>query len=123
MKTGSGLAEGLEVGISKRMPKTLSLAASKVTSLTDQMRAVVDYEIAKVSVNTSTTSNSRLMTTNKNETRLNNEDVERLASAISSRQTVVQTTIGKKVLIDAVATPINEYLNKKNNRQARLEGR
>lgn len=123
MKTGSGLAEGLEVGISKRMPKTLSLAASKVTSLTDQMKAVVDYEIAKVSVNTSTTSNSRVMTTNKNETRLNNEDVERLASAISSRQTVVQTTIGKKVLIDAVATPINEYLNKKNNRQARLEGR
>lgn len=120
METGKFLALGLSAGLEDTMPQVLGLASNKVNELTSRMRQAVEYEVAKVNLNATTTSNSKITNVTENETKLRNEDIENLVNAINSRQVIVEATIDKKNLVSAIAQNVNDYIDTQRMRKSRL---
>ena len=59
---------------------------------------------------------------NKYETRLSDNDISKLSDSLSKGTTIVKVDMNEKNLINAIAEPINTFIETGNKRKGRLKG-
>ena len=120
---GDFYGQGFGVGIKKSMPNVVKSAIGQVKGLNERIRATVNSEVAKVSVNTKAVSTNNIVSSTTQDSAIREADIKRLESAINNKPTVVQVDIGEKTIVKAIAKPMKNELEKMDARDKRLEGK
>ena len=119
---GEFYGQGFGVGIKKSLPNVYRVAMSGVKGLNDEIKSTVNAEMSKiyVSANANSTNNIKSQTTAI--ARLNDDDIEKLGDALSSRPNIMKTSIGEKEIIEVVAEPVRKHIVKSDERNKRKKG-
>lgn len=119
---GEFYGQGFGVGIKKSMPNVYRVAMSGVKGLNDEIKSTVNAEMSKiyVSANANSTNNIKSQTTAI--ARLNDDDIEKLGDALSSRPNIMKASIGEKEIIEVVAEPVRKHIAKSDERNKRKKG-
>ncbi|WP_018592628.1 phage tail tape measure protein [Terrisporobacter glycolicus] len=119
---GEFYAEGLGVGIKNKTPELYKTAMNQIQGLNNRMKSAVNAEMSRIYVSANANSTSNIKSYNTTEARLNNEDIERLGEALSSRPNIMKTIIGEKEIIEVVAEPVRKHIAKSDERNKRKKG-
>lgn len=121
---GVNLVKGIGVGIDVETPNLQKDIDSNMSGLVAKMQSTVDYEAAMINNKIATYSDLNISATNSNkyETRLSDNDISKLSDSLSKGTTIVKVDMNEKNLINAIAEPINAFIETRNKRKGRLEG-
>lgn len=119
---GVNIVRGIGVGIDIETPNLQKDIDSNMSDLTYKMQSTVNAEMSKiyVSANANSTNNIKSQTTAI--ARLNDDDIEKLGDALSSRPNIMKTSIGEKEIIEVVAEPVRKHIVKSDERNKRKKG-
>lgn len=121
---GVNLVKGIGVGIDVETPNLQKDIDSNMSGLVAKMQSAVDYETALINNKITTHSDLNLNATNSNkyETRLSDNDISKLSDSLSKGTTIVKVDMNEKDLINAIAEPINTFIETGKKRKGRLKG-
>lgn len=119
---GVNIVRGIGVGIDIETPNLQKDIDSNMSDLTYKMQSTVNAEMSKiyVSANANSTNNIKSQTTAI--ARLNEDDIEKLGDALSSRPNIMKASIGEKEIIEVVAEPVRKHIAKSDERNKRKKG-
>lgn len=119
---GEFYGQGFGVGIKKSMPNVYKIALGSVKGLNDEIKSTVNAEMSKVYVSANANSTSNIKTQTTAIARLNDDDIEKLGDALSSRPNIMKASIGEKEIIEVVAEPVRKHIAKNDERNKRKKG-
>lgn len=119
---GEFYGQGFGVGIKKAMPNVYRIALDSVQGLNDEIKSTVNAEISKVTVNAKASSTNNIKNQTTAIARLDNDDIEKLGDALSSRPNIMKASIGEKEIIEVVAEPVRKHIAKNDERNKRKKG-
>lgn len=119
---GEFYGQGFGVGIKKSMPNVVKTAMAQIEGLSSRVRATVNSEISKITVNAKANSNNNVINNNNQITRIYKEDIERIEKSLGNTTTVAKVILNDKVIAEAVAKPVKEINDRADKRASRLSG-
>lgn len=119
---GEFYGQGFGIGIKKSMPNVYKIALGSMKGLNDEIKSTVNAEMSKVYVNANANSTSNIKSQTTAIARLNDDDIEKLGDALSSRPNIMKASIGEKEIIEVVAEPVRKHIAKSDERNKRKKG-
>lgn len=119
---GEFYGQGFGVGIKKAMPNVYRIALDSVQGLNDEIKSTVSAEMSKVYVNAKASSTNNIKSQTTAIARLDDDDIEKLGDALSSRPNIMKASIGEKEIIEVVAEPVRKHIAKNDERNKRKKG-
>lgn len=119
---GEFYGQGFGLGIKKSMPNVYKIALGSMKGLNDEIKSTVNAEMSKVYVSANANSTSNIKSQTTAIARLNDDDIEKLGDALSSRPNIMKASIGEKEIIEVVAEPVRKHIAKSDERNKRKKG-